>query len=133
MKKLFVVIFLFFICLQLTIADGPKIQPGEVKIEFKTTTLRICPPSIFGSETCQYPDLTQIIITTTNFIANNIAPPTLVILIIIGGFVYMLSMFKSDFFIQLGHKYIQWAIYGYVILVIISGIFTLIGTIFGGR
>lgn len=105
-------------------------KPGQVTITWKEKQIKICPPGIFGSAPCEYPDIQTIVEKFIDFVLK-ISPPILVILLIVGGFTYMLSVFKPEI-IKLGHSYIQWAVYGYVILLLISLIFTFISAIFGG-
>lgn len=107
-----------------------KTRPGEVIIKWETTSINICPPGIFGISSCQYPDIQDVIKEIIDFVLD-ISPFVLVILIIIGGLTYMLSVFNPQM-IQIGHKYIQWAIYGYIILLLVTLIFSFISFIFGG-
>ncbi len=125
MKKIFFLIFALLILL----ASITEVQ-ADVKVTWEEKQLRVCPPGIFGGPPCQYPDIQTIIQKIINLILE-IAPLVLVILIIVGGFIYMLSTFKPDV-IKTGHRYIQWAVYGYFILLLITLIFTFISAIFGG-
>ncbi|MCS7200919.1 MAG: hypothetical protein NZ822_02110 [Patescibacteria group bacterium] len=108
-----------------------QVKPGEVDVSWETRTVRVCPPSILGSGPCQYPEIQTVVKEVVDFIIQRLAPPLLVFLIIIGGFFYLLSPFKVEN-IKTGHRYIQWAVYGYVILLLITGILSVISVFFGG-
>ncbi|GIW65375.1 MAG: hypothetical protein KatS3mg093_354 [Candidatus Parcubacteria bacterium] len=103
----------------------------DIKLEYETRTFRVCPPSILGSAPCTYPSIQQIASSVSMFIINKLAPNLLVLLIILGGFFYLLSPFDIKN-IQTGHNYIKWAIYGYFILLIITAVLSIISVFFGG-
>ena len=134
MKKIFfifsIIILGYFCFTPATSGEGIKDKNGKITISWSTTSLRVCPPGIFGTQACEYPDIKKIAQQFIGFILE-IAPLSLVILIIMGGFIYMLSTFKPDI-IKTGHRYIQWAVYGYIILLLITLIFTFVQAIFGG-
>ncbi len=106
---------------------------SKLDLRFVSYTISVCPPSIFGvpssRASCTFPSIVDIIATTSNFIISELAPLTLVILIIIGGFLYILMVFQPSF-LELGHKYIKWGIYGYVILLLIFSILVFIRSTF---
>lgn len=103
----------------------------SVNIKWIATSVKVCPPSIFGAEKCNFPSIEEIASKTVNFIIDRLAPPLLVLLIIIGGFFYLLSPFNLNN-IQTGHNYIKWAVYGYVILLLITSILSVISVFLGG-
>lgn len=110
---------------------SPSLLPDvETKIIYSSTPIRVCPPSIFGSQKCTYPDLISILQTLQNFILN-ISPYLLSALIILGGLIYIFVVFNPSY-VQKGHNYIKFAIVGYFLLLILSAIFTLISRVIGG-
>ncbi|BCX15486.1 MAG: hypothetical protein KatS3mg097_378 [Candidatus Parcubacteria bacterium] len=135
-RKKFLFIYLIFILIipiyNFYVLSGSD-ETAKVEISFVTYTAAVCPPSILGipssRASCTFPSIVDIIATTSNFIISELAPLTLVILIIIGGFLYILMVFQPSF-LELGHKYIQWGIYGYVILLLIFSILVFIQTTF---
>lgn len=112
-------------------AQQPTIEPGRVEFSWESTTVKVCPPSIFGSGACEYPSVKDIASNVVTFIVNRLAPPILVLLIIIGGFFYLLSPFDVKN-IQTAHNYIKWAVYGYFILLIITAILSVVSVFLGG-
>jgi hypothetical protein len=103
---------------------------GEVHVTFTTVSISVCPPGILGKGACQFPDIIDVIHKFTSLVIE-ISPFVFVILIIIGGFMYLFSPFKFEQ-IKTGHKYIMWAIYGFILVLITSLIFEFIANIFGG-
>ncbi|MER3570012.1 MAG: hypothetical protein C4348_00110 [Patescibacteria group bacterium] len=129
-----IIFFVLFFLLIFNFAFGATITPGEVKVTWTKTTISVCPPGIFGTapkdDSCAFIPLLELIATIWKFILD-ISPIILTILIIIGGFYFLLIWLKPDFR-DVGWRYIKEAILGYVILLIISGIFTFIRAIIGG-
>lgn len=123
MKKLIIIFLFIFMAIY-------NFAIGDVKIDWATITFKVCPPGILGKGPCQFPNIIDVIKKINDLILE-IAPLVLVILIILGGFMYLLSPIKFEQ-IQKGHRYIQYAIYGFVILLLVSLIFTFISLIFGG-
>lgn len=122
------ILFIFLISIILPIYNFYAFSGGgtsKLEIRFISYTAPICPPSILGMpssrESCVFPSIDDIISAISNFIISELAPLTLVILIIIGGFLYLLMVFQPSF-LELGHKYIKWGIYGYIILLLIFSI-----------
>ncbi len=132
MKKIILILILFLIVLPIIQIKGQeKTKPGKVEITWEEKTVSVCPPGIFGLPPCQYPDIIDVVKRVNEFILN-LAPIVLVILIILGGFYYLLTPFEPKKMIEKGHSYIKWAVYGYIILLLVSLIFTFIRAIFGG-
>lgn len=101
-----------------------------IDVTWQENSVRVCPPSIFGEEPCNYPDLEKVVTRIIDFILQ-ISPYVLVILIVLGGFMYMLVVISPER-VKIGRTYIYWAVVGYVILLLISLVFSAIKTLFGG-
>jgi hypothetical protein len=131
MKKL-TYYFLIFILVNFVLADPyATFTPGKVEVTWTTVTFRVCPPGILGSNSCTYPSIQNIAEKIRDFLLE-IAPFILVILIVIGGFMYLLTPFGYEKYVKAGREYIKYAIYGYVILLLIALIFTVIASVLGG-
>lgn len=133
MKKKFLILDLFifllffnFILNNLTLAA----EEGEIYVTFTTVTVSICPPGILGKGACEFPSIIDVIQKIVDLIIE-IAPLVFVIIVILGGFMYLLSPIQFEKIVK-GHKYIQWAIYGFALILIASLIFEFIANIFGG-
>jgi len=136
MKKitLLVLIFLSIGLINNVLGGTPnpaKPTVGEVKIGWVTKTVSVCPPGILGMGPCGYPSLQQLFERIRDLLLK-ISPELLVILLILGGLMYLLVPFKVEDYIKKGHSYIRYAIYGYILLLLISLIFTIISAILGG-
>jgi hypothetical protein len=130
MQKI-ILIFLIFLLINNCLGDI-KFKPGEVTVTWTTTTVSVCPPGILGiGGPCEYPTLEYLIATTTSLILE-ISPPLLVILIILGGLMYLLTPFNVEEQIKKGNRFIWYAILGYVLLLLVTLIFTIISAILGG-
>lgn len=105
--------------------------PGNVNVTFSDKPVRVCPPGILGTAPCSYPSITDVVMRI-NEILRRIAPYVLVLLIVLGGLMYILTPFGIDKYIKTGHRYVKFAIIGYVILLLVTLIFLIISTIFGG-
>ena len=114
-----------------TSPSGEKLTPGEIIVTWTPVQISVCPPGIFGTVPCTYPSLIDLV-KRINELLRTIAPPLLVILLIIGGLMYLLSPFGVENYIQRGHKYIKYAVIGYIILLLVTLIFTIISALFGG-
>jgi hypothetical protein len=110
-----------------------KIKPGEVKVTWTSTLISVCPPGIFriGGPCEKYPTLEYLIATTTSLILK-ISPPLLTLLIIFGGLMYLLTPFNVEEYIKKGHNYIKYAVFGYILLLLVTLIFTIISAFLGG-
>jgi hypothetical protein len=108
-----------------------QFKTGNVTVTWTPILISVCPPGIFGGEPCSYPDLIDLI-KRINQLLLTISPPLLVILIILGGFMYLLSPFNVEEQIKKGHRFIWYAILGYILLLLVTLIFTIISAILGG-
>lgn len=127
---LITIFFLLIIIFNFNLAVE-KTKPGEVKIGWQIYTIPVCPPGIFGTNPCSYPSLIDLF-KKINELLRTISPPLLVVLIILGGLMYLLSPLGVENYIKKGHKYIQYAVYGYILLLLVTLIFTIISALFGG-
>jgi hypothetical protein len=132
MKK---IIFFILIFLSLGLINNvwgeEQFKPGKVDVKWQTYTISVCPPGIFGGEPCNYPSLIDLI-KRINQLLLTVSPPLLVILLILGGLMYLLTPFGPEEYIKKGHKYIKYAIYGYILLLLVTLIFTIISAVLGG-
>jgi hypothetical protein len=132
MKKIMILIlFALFVSFVMAQQNGEYTKPGKVEIEWETKSISVCPPGILGSAPCNYPSLVDLI-KRINRLLLTIAPPTLVILIIIGGLMYLLTPFGVENYIKKGSNYIKYAILGFIILLLTTLIFSIISAILGG-
>ena len=105
--------------------------PGKVNVGWQKKQISVCPPGIFGTGPCTYPSLVDLI-KRINELLRNVAPPLLVILLILGGLMYLLTPLNVEEYIKSGHRYIKYAVIGYILLLIVTLIFTIISALFGG-
>jgi hypothetical protein len=129
MKKI-ILIFLIFLLINNCLGDI-EFKPGEVNVTWKSVNVSVCPPGVLGGGPCSSPSLIDLI-KRINQLLLTISPPLLVILIILGGFMYLLTPFGPEEYIKKGHNYIKYAIYGYVLLLLVTLIFTIIREFLGG-
>jgi hypothetical protein len=130
MKKI-ILIFLIFLLINNCLGDI-EFKPGEVTVTWTPTSVSVCPPGILGiGGPCKYPSLIDLI-KRINELLLTISPPLLVILIILGGFMYLLTPFNVEEQIKKGHRFIWYAIFGYILLLLVTLIFTIISAILGG-
>jgi hypothetical protein len=108
-----------------------QLIPGKVEVTWTTYTVSVCPPGILGGAPCNYPSLIDLI-KRINQLLLTISPPLLVILLILGGLMYLLTPFGVEEYIKKGHNYIKYAIYGYILLLLVTLIFTIISAVLGG-
>lgn len=136
MKKVKLILYIFFLILFFNIIiinhSYAKSEESKIDISYTTVPFRVCPPSIFGYAACEYPSVFDLIKRVIDFIVFDLAPPVMVVILIFGGFMYLLVPVDVENFIKRGHTYIKYAIYGYVLLLLIDLIFTAISSILGG-
>jgi len=109
-----------------------QFKPGEVVVTWTTVTVSVCPPGILGiGGPCKYPTLEYLISTTTSLLMK-VSPPLLVVLLILGGLMYLLTPFNVEEYLKRGHRYIRYAIYGYILLLLVTLIFSIISAVLGG-
>lgn len=130
MKKKLLFLLFFFSIFNFSLAQLELKKEGEVVVTWTEATISVCPPGIFGKGPCEFLSILEIIQRIWNFLLY-LAPFILTILIIIGGFYFLLITFKPEAR-DTGWRYIKEAVVGYIVLLIISGVFTLIRFIFGG-
>jgi hypothetical protein len=133
MKK---IIFFILIFLSLGLINNvcgeEQFKPGKVEVTWETHTVSVCPPGILGiGGPCNYPTFQQLAEKIKNLLME-VSPPLLVILLIFGGLMYLLTPFGVEEYIKKGHSYIKYAIYGYVLLLLVTLIFTIISAVLGG-
>jgi len=108
-----------------------QLKPGKVEITWTTTPVSVCPPGILGEAPCNYPSFQQLVKKIKDLLLT-ISPPLLVVLLIFGGLMYLLTPFNVEEYIEKGHSYIKYAIYGYILLLLVTLIFTIISAVLGG-
>jgi hypothetical protein len=108
-----------------------QFKPGSVVVRWEPRLISICPPGILGGGPCSYPSLIDLI-KRINQLLLTISPPLLVILIILGGFMYLLTPLNVEEQIKKGHRFIKYAIIGYILLLLVTLIFTIISAVLGG-
>lgn len=136
MKKFKLIIYITFLILFFNLINinnsYTKSEESKIDISYTTVSFKVCPPSIFGYAACEYPSIFDLIKRVIDFIVFDLAPPVMVIILIFGGFMYLLAPINVEEFIKRGHNYIKYAIYGYILLLLIDLIFTTISSILGG-
>jgi len=130
MKKL-ILILLIILILGSDVLSKEEFKEGEVNVGWTTTPISVCPPGILGGEPCEYPTLQELIKRIRDLLLK-ISPELLVVLLILGGLMYILTPFNVEEYIKKGHSYIKYAIYGYILLLLVTLIFTIISAILGG-
>jgi hypothetical protein len=132
MKKIILILSVFFVLGGISFVFGEGIfKPGKVDVKWNTVTVSVCPPGVLGGGPCSSPSLIDLI-KRINQLLLTISPPLLVILIILGGLMYLLSPFNVEEQIKKGNRFIWYAILGYVLLLLVTLIFTIISAILGG-
>jgi hypothetical protein len=129
MQKI-ILIFLIFLLINNCLGDI-EFKPGGVTVTWTTTPVSVCPPGVLGGGPCSSPSLIDLI-KRINELLLTISPPLLVILIILGGLMYLLTPFNVEEQIKKGNKFIWYAILGYILLLLVTLIFTIISAILGG-
>jgi hypothetical protein len=110
----------------------PQFKPGEVTVTWTPYNVSVCPPGILEiGGPCNYPTFQQLAEKIKNLLMK-VSPPLLVVLLIFGGLMYLLAPFNVEEYIKKGHSYIKYAIYGYVLLLLVTLIFTIISAVLGG-
>jgi hypothetical protein len=144
MKKIILFLLLigcsFFISVNSIFVEAQPMPPdrssgtattGKVTVTWETKTVSVCPPAIFGLSPCNFPSLEDLVNKIAELL-QAVAAPALVLLLIIGGLMYLLTPFGVESFIKKGHNYIKYAILGFVILLLVTLIFSTISAILGG-
>jgi hypothetical protein len=132
MKKIILILSVFFVLGGISFVFGEGIfKPGKVDVKWNLVPVSVCPPGVLGGGPCSSPSLIDLI-KRINQLLLTISPPLFVILIILGGFMYLLTPFDVKKFIETGNRFIKYAIVGYVLLLLVTLIFTIISAILGG-
>jgi hypothetical protein len=135
MKKIILLILIFLgLGLINNVWGGEKeeFKGGKITVTWTTTPVSVCPPGILGiGGPCEYPTFQQLAERIRDLLLK-IAPPLLVILLIFGGLMYLLTPFGPEEYIKKGHRFIWYAILGYILLLLITLIFTIISAVLGG-
>ncbi len=136
MKKIILLILIFLVLGLINNVwgkkDKEKFIPGKVEITWTTTPVSVCPPGILEiGGPCNYPTFQQLAEKIKNLLME-VSPPLLVILIILGGLMYLLTPFGPEEYIKKGNRFIKYAILGYILLLLVTLIFTIISAILGG-
>lgn len=111
-----------------------KFEPGEIKTDPYATDIAVFPPGIFGQPggLIGYKAISpQTIFDKLKNFLFELSPWLFVILIIGGGFIYLLVPYDPDKFRRAGWNWISFAIAGYFLLLISTGIITLLKNILG--
>jgi hypothetical protein len=111
--------------------EKEQFKPGKVEVTWVTKTVSICPPGILGGGPCEYPTFQQLAERIRDFLLA-ISPRLLVVLLIFGGLMYLLTPFGVEEYVKKGHSYIKYAVYGYILLLLVTLIFTVISAVLGG-
>ncbi len=112
-----------------------KITPAKVEVTTTEQPIAVIPPIIFSEEhqgTSSFASITpeRIFDEIKNFVFK-LAPTLFILLLIIGGIFYLLAPVNLKN-IQTGSEYIKWAVIGYFVLLVITGILAAVRGIFGG-
>ncbi len=112
-----------------------ELKPAEIKVEAVEQPIAVLPPVVFSGEHRGTPTFAQI---TPETIFNEIrdflfklAPTIFILLLVIGAIFYLISPINLQH-IQTGSEYIKWAIVGYFLLLVVTGIISAVRVIFGG-
>jgi hypothetical protein len=130
MQKIILIFLIFLLIINNCLGDI-EFKPGKVTVTWTATSVSVCPPGVLGGGPCSSPSLIDLI-KRINELLLTISPPLLVILIILGGLMYLLTPFNVEEQIKKGNRFIWYAILGYVLLLLVTLIFTIISAILGG-
>jgi hypothetical protein len=101
---------------------------GKIKITTVTVPIAVKPPGFFGKE---FSEITpETIFDKIKGFLFDLAPYVFTLLLIIGGLLYLITPVSDQ--IRKGSEVIKWAIIGYFLLLVITGVVTLLKTVFGG-
>jgi hypothetical protein len=111
------------------------LKPATITVEAREVPIAVLPPKIFGGEHKGAESLAEI---TPERIFNEIkdflfklAPTLFILLLVVGAIFYLISPINLQN-IQTGSEYIKWAIIGYFLLLVVTGIISAVRVIFGG-
>ena len=111
-----------------------SITPGSVEVSIEKQPIAVMPVGIFGNDASPEgykkvgPD--TIAERLRVFIQDQLAPPLFVLMVVLGGIVYLFVPFNQAN-INKGKDYVRFAILGYLIILVASAILTLTRGFFG--
>jgi hypothetical protein len=113
----------------------PGLYYVEITPQERQVPIAVIPPIIWsdkheGPESFKAITPQRIFYEIKNFLFT-LAPIIFIILLIIGAVFYIASPIKIEY-LQSGSEYLKWAVIGYFVLLVVSAIFSLLKTIFGG-
>ncbi len=123
--------------LQKNLMEAARIMelPPEIKVATTEISIAVIPPIIFDGEHKGTSSLAAItpsrIFDEIKDFLFKLAPTIFTLLLVIGAIFYLLTPINLQN-IQKGTEYIKWAVLGYFLLLVVSGIITAIRAIFGG-
>jgi|GEM_PF-6888668 len=101
---------------------------GKIKVTTVTVPIAVKPPGFFGKE---FSEITpETIFDKIKGFLFDLAPYVFTLLLIIGGLLYLITPVSDQ--IRKGSEVIKWAIIGYFLLLVITGVITLLKTVLGG-
>jgi hypothetical protein len=111
------------------------LKPATITVEAREVPIAVLPPKLFGGEHKGTTSLAEI---TPERIFNEIksflfklAPTLFILLLVVGAIAYLITPVNLQY-IQTGSEYIKWAIIGYFLLLVVTGIISAVRVIFGG-
>jgi hypothetical protein len=111
------------------------VKPATITVEAREVSIAVLPPVIFTGRHEGTSSLAEI---TPERIFNEIrdflfkvAPTLFILLLVVGAIAYLITPVNLQY-IQTGSEYIKWAIIGYFLLLVVTGIISAVRVIFGG-
>jgi hypothetical protein len=101
---------------------------GKIEVATVSVPIAVKPPGFFGQE---FSSITpETIFDKIKGFLFDLAPYVFTLLLIIGGLLYLLTPVSDQ--IKKGSEVIKWAVIGYFLLLVITGVITLLKTVLGG-
>jgi hypothetical protein len=101
---------------------------GKIEVATVSVPIAVKPPGFFGKE---FSSITpETIFDKIKGFLFDLAPYVFTLLLIIGGLLYLLTPVSDQ--IKKGSEVIKWAVIGYFLLLVITGIVTLLKSVLGG-
>jgi hypothetical protein len=111
------------------------LKPAEITVTTTEVSIAVLPPVIF---TGRHKGTTSLAEITPERILNEIkdflfkvAPTLFILLLVVGAIAYLITPVNLQY-IQTGSEYIKWAVIGYFLLLVVTGIISAVRVIFGG-
>jgi len=101
---------------------------GKIKVTTVTVPIAVKPPGFFGKEFSEIKP--ETIFDKIKGFLFDLAPYVFTLLLIIGGLLYLLTPVSDQ--IKKGSEVIKWAVIGYFLLLVITGVVTLLKSVLGG-